>query len=175
MKEFGNYNVLIFNKGVFQERIKKALLQTPDIFYQCGKVRYHKPTLNGILTKPLDSLSMRLDKEFSYHEVGSKSSLIRDCFDKSSSYSHQREWRLILYKNAWNTNPFILDVGNLSDIATLVTFDNLENRIKELDSKNLFKFQNDFDQTIYGNVTRKSLREIIITQNPSGNLAFHVG
>lgn len=175
MTEFGNYHVLVYNRVAFQDRIVNAISQFPDFFYQCGKVRYHNPTLYGTIKQPIQSISLSPQEGFSYYEIGSKRSCIRDCFDKSSSYSHQREWRLILYKNTWNINPFTLDVGDLSDIATLVTFDNLENKIKELNSQSLFKLQDDFDQTIYGNVTRKSLREIIITQNPNGNLAFHIG
>ncbi|MFA5546283.1 MAG: hypothetical protein WDA14_11595 [Sphaerochaetaceae bacterium] len=175
MKEFGPHLVLIFDKAAFRERVFKALSALPGISYLCGRIQYRRPTLNGKLAKPVHSLSVSPDIVLNYHEVTCAESPIRDCFNKSYSYSHQREWRLWLYQKNWDTNPFTLEVGDLHDIATRVTFENLAEKIQDLDSRSKLPFQEESYGLMYGNIPRKSLQKQIIEHNSSGRLAFHIG
>jgi len=107
--------------------------------------------------------------------VGTMRSPIRDCFDKSIRYAHQREWRLWLYKEDWDTNPFILEVGDLHDIATLVTFETLGDKIQVLDSRSMLTFQEEGYGLMHGNIHRKSLHKQILDHNSTGRLAFIIG
>lgn len=175
MSEFGDSLVLIHNKAAFQDRISKALSTVPGIFYLSGRVRYHSPTLNAKPAKVEHSLSLKLDKLFDFNSVGTIKSPIRDCFDKSVSYAHQREWRLWLYKTHWDTSPFILEIGDLHDIATLVTFETLEEQIRELFSRSMLSFQEEGYGLMHGNIRRRSLREEILNHNSTGHLAFTIG
>lgn len=175
MSEFGDSLVLIHNKAAFRERVFKALSALPGISYLCGRIQYRQPTLNGKLVKPGHSLSVRPPIVFNYHDVTCRNSYIRDCFNKSYSYSHQREWRLWLYQKNWDTNPFTLEVGDLHDIATRVTFENLAEKIQDLDSRSKLTFQEESYGLMYGNIPRKSLQKQILEHNSSGRLAFHIG
>ena len=175
MNEFGPHLVLIYNKAAFRERVFKALSAIPGFSYLCGRIQYRQPTLNGKLAKPVHSLSVSPDIVLNYHDVTCGKNYIRDCFNKSYSYSHQREWRLWLYKKNWDTNPITLEVGDLHDIATHVTIENLAEKIQDLDSRSKLTFQEESYGLMYGNIPRKSLKKQIIEHNSSGRLAFHIG
>lgn len=175
MNEFGTYLVLIHDKAAFRERVFKALSAISGILYLCGRVRYHSPTLDGKPATAKHSLSLRPDTLFDFYDVGNMKSPIRDCFDKSISYAHQREWRLWLYKKNWDTNPIHLEVGDLHDIATLASFETLGEKIRELDSQSMLTFQEEGYGLMYGNIHRKSLRKQILDHNSTGRLAFHIG
>lgn len=93
----GKFCVVITNAMEFIERCKSAL-EKENLNADLGLVDYYN------------------DHEF--HGQMSKDKL---GFQKSHLYAHQREYRIKIDTNRSEPSPYILDVGDLSDIAVITT------------------------------------------------------
>ena len=154
MEKFGQYAVVVDNET---EYLRRTHFAAKRYQYLCGRVNYYLP-MNGdklaevnkphILFKSRETFDMKI--------FGNQRKMY-DSFDKIKKYEGQREWRLCLYRGEKSTEPFILEIGDISDITHKVRIERFEqelNRIKYRETSSL-------SSTIryYGNVNRKTLRE----------------
>lgn len=92
----GLYCVVILNVAEFVERCRTAL-DNLDIDYTMDLVEYYdENSLHG---------------NFPPEKLG---------FQKRSLFAHQREWRIKINMNTVSPSPYVLEVGDLSDIAKLM-------------------------------------------------------
>lgn len=108
ISELGEFAVSI-NPEIFLERVRKAV---EDLVK-------NKAIVSGI------------SKAVTYYDED-KSSLSLDLhtdavFHKQSKYSHQSEFRICIFRNNTAGEPFILDVGELRDIAKIINTKDLNN------------------------------------------------
>lgn len=95
---FGNKAVIIGgpNIGKFEERLKKAIENSGDIY---------TPREDNVIAKQVTYLN----RENHHGEM--------DVFDKFDEYSWQYEWRIAFKQKT--PGPYPLKIGDLSDIATI--------------------------------------------------------
>lgn len=103
--EFGNSFLAISDGKTFIERIKAELSK--------DKVGIKKVSWNSV---------GYFDERTYDGEVGP--------FRKSSRYVHQKEWRLVVEKIKMDDKPFILDIGDISDISIFGRTADFKNRIE---------------------------------------------
>lgn len=177
MQDCGEYAVLIYDVPEFQARASKNFNSEQGMKYIFGRVTYHKPKLDGsaLTEHPKHTMTIATSDYFSLHDIQDSSHRIYDCFDKRWAYAHQREWRMWLYRKNWDTSPYQINIGNLKDIAQLVTTDSLEAFFSNIGNLKRFQLQNDRDYRYYGNINRRDLRKTIIETNPLGKLAYTIG
>lgn len=102
----GQYCVVIMNATKFIERCKYAI-EKHDFDGALGLVDY-----------------------FDEHEFHGNMPKEQLGFQKRSFYSHQREYRVKINTRRLESQPFNLDVGNLSDIAVLMTPKEFNEKLK---------------------------------------------
>lgn len=56
----------------------------------------------------------------------------RSAFHKEPSYSYQKEWRLCILQKLIGKSPFIMEIGDLSDISEKISIDTFVNHIEEI-------------------------------------------
>lgn len=158
MTEFGEYAVIIKNKQELLRRVDKAI-KANEYKYLCGSVCYHKQKLNGKESKEGNRLHLKVsDRYFEIDELIRLGYRItkRDCFDKDISYKVQNEWRISVYRGIKETNPFVLDIGRISDIVKVVPSAMLENELK----KNISLYISNTQDCYYGNIDKREMREL---------------
>lgn len=102
-KGFGNYLAVIKNPNLFLERVISGV-ENSELNIRIGLVNYYDKSTN--LT-------------FEENEVG---------FHKLKDFSYQQEYRIIIDTNIKNT-PFILEIGDLSDILEVLSIDEFNKNI----------------------------------------------
>lgn len=159
MSKFGEYVVFIANESEFLRRVHRAA-EEKGYKYLCGDVRYHELKKDGNPTKEGYQMILKAgDHLFDISELEHRGYHIqkRDCFDKSTRYRNQSEWRIALYRSLKDTQACYLEVGDLSRIVSWFTADQLEAEIDK--NMNRFNCVNDFEGW-YGNITRKGMKEL---------------
>lgn len=175
MESFGKYVGVVKDEKQLVQRVLGSI--EADWLCVTGDVRYRersgikKPIEHGInmVTKDLYPASHWLRK-------GANRTSSKDCFDKTDYYQEQKEWRICLFRNMKEDKPYILDVGDLSDIVDIVE----SNRIKEyLADKYAPCLNIDVPPQIEefkGNVTRKEFKEKLYDyDNGMGRLMLVMG
>lgn len=169
MEGFGEWCVLIYDFDCFLRKIQTAIAKTPGLYFLTGAVEYYKRTINNSVVKnDSNMLVMSLDGYQIHFNEYNKAFIFRDAFCKINRFKTQQEWRLFLYKDNWNTEPFILQVGSLEDCCQIISRDKVENAGYYLDA-------NKVKQRITGNIMRENLNRKIINKNPWGKMYFAVG
>lgn len=111
INDFGD-NLVFVNPGEFINRIKIAC-EKEEIYYITGKVSYEDLGFN-------DYKRMKKYQDIYDPEI---------CFVKNKDFKHQNEFRILL-NNVFVDQPFILNIGDISDITHQVKisefFDGLE-------------------------------------------------
>lgn len=102
-KKFGEYLVVITSPKIFLERVTSAL-KNNGLSVQFGLVDYYDENI---------SVSFEENEEV---------------FHKVSNFSYQQEYRIVVNTNVDNI-PYILDIGNLEDISTILTIDEFNKNI----------------------------------------------
>ena len=154
---FGEYVVFITNEREFIRRIGKAS-DSEGFRYLCGDVRYHKLMINGKPTKEGNLTYFKAtNRYFTVDELQRRGFKIirRDCFNKSIQYQSQNEWRIALYRGMKETEAYVLNVGDLSDIVTWFHTSIFEEEIK----KNANMYAMSERERFYGNISRKEMQE----------------
>ena len=119
MESFGEYVGIIKDEKKFLQRVLDAL--EPEWICVTGDVRYRerkgviKPISHGI-----DMATTELYPASHWLRDGANRTSSKDCFDKTKYYEEQKEWRICLFRNKKDDQPYILNVGDLSDIVELV-------------------------------------------------------
>lgn len=167
MREFGNYAVIIYNPEKFYSKISSALMRT-EFDYVAGPVKYRRPTLNGnpIVDSFTSISSELLGLDFSLEDLKKEDYRIEDCFVKRINYEFQKEWRLCIYKRAWNTEPFILKLNDsLDDCCRLCEVSRLPQVLESIKSKvsSPVIYSTDY----IGNISRKDLVNKILHEDSS--------
>lgn len=155
MEKFGVYAIIVDDEAEYLRRINKAANEQGFRFL-CGRVNYHKPTLDRKAVNPSHNIVLKCDSPFDMSIFGNKGRY-RDSFDKYNKYAWQNEWRLTLYRGEKNTSAYTFCVGDLNDITHIVKVKDLEGKLhKEIQNS---KLQNSND-CYYGNASRKELYEL---------------
>lgn len=163
--KFGDYAIIIFDEDKFFKRVYSKVVSNPGWLFVCGDVNYHKrmdsTNLQNSVKHTLDLMMHDpMDINTLFDNPGSLRS--RNCFDKNKKYSYQKEWRICLYRNIETEVPYILEVGDISDIACIV-------KTKEL-RKELLKIYKEYwpanvseqRKPYQGNISRKLFRNKIL-------------
>jgi len=98
------YGFIVINKGIFRERVSKALEKLNLMGWM------HKVTYSDKIEKP------------------SKEEIFRVAFRKRSRFEYQHEYRLVIDEPV--VDHFVLDVGDLSDISKILTIKEIGSDIK---------------------------------------------
>lgn len=144
MDKFGDVVVLIKNEEEFVNRILKTVkIQGGECII--GDIRYHQmqDRLNSKTMKYHHcSLAMKGHSEneedigAGLFDIGSviknSDEVIRyGCLDKYDMFAHQREWRVCWLPNVHNHERKELHVGDISDIAEIVSVSEIRQRLME--------------------------------------------
>lgn len=161
INKFGEYAIIILDENKLINRILKKVEKNSGWDVLCGDVNYHKRidstdpkkhvrnTLDMILHEPID-LDIILDNK--------QSIKTRDSFDKMQKYSYQNEWRICLNRYQKDGLAYVLDIGDLSDIAYIVKTTDLRKEI--IKKYKGFKLGTVAEQRMsyQGSVSRKKFR-----------------
>lgn len=102
----GMHTIVVTNVKDFLQRVKTAAIKN-HVTLRGGLVEYYDPaTFHG---------------HFPEHQAP---------FKKQNQFAHQREYRLVLDRQADEGSPYVLNVGNLRDIAHVISIDSLNTSIK---------------------------------------------
>ena len=127
MAGFGEWCVLIYDFDCFMRKVRTSITKTHGLYFLSGAVEYYKQTINNSVVKnDSNMLLMSLDGYQIHFNEYNKSFIWRDAFCKIDRFKNQQEWRLFLYKDNWNTKPFILHLGNLDDCCKIISKDVIE-------------------------------------------------
>lgn len=174
MQQFGNWCVAIYNFKIFETKIRAAIESLNGLYYLHGSVEYYSPSINGENLKLKNELVLSVDgSRVLFDESKRNTFLYRDTFWKISNYKEQPEWRLLLYKENWNTDAFILETENLTDCCKIFNTSDAFNEIKKI--KNAYKLCDAVPLHISGNINRKNLNRKIIEKDPWGQIHFILG
>jgi hypothetical protein len=125
MNEFGKFVVVIMNEAEFRRRVHKAAEKAD---YDCvfGGVNYHTANDRGNLVTG-NMLHLIREDEIDINKLASEKNVINhyDCFDKWDKHAYQREWRICINRNNHEVTPYRLEIGNISDIAFIVSVEML--------------------------------------------------
>ena len=170
MEDFGSYAVAIYDFEKFTRKIKQAVSKYPGLYYLYGAIDYYAPTINGKNTAKniKHQLLMSLEGYRIRYDKISKAFIYRDAFCKINRFSNQKEWRLFFYKESWNTEPFIFEMGNLEDCCLLIP----ASRSNFIEVLKKYPKSDSVSQKIKGNIDRVHLNEIITGKDPWGKLHF---
>lgn len=170
MEDFGSYAVAIYDFEKFTRKLKQAILKYSGLFYLYGAIDYYAPTINGKKTAKniKHQLLMSLEGYRIRYDKTSKAFIYRDAFCKINRFSNQKEWRLFFYKESWNTEPFIFEMGNLEDCCLLIP----ASRSNFIEVLKKYPKSDSVSQKIKGNIDRVHLNEIITGKDPWGKLHF---
>lgn len=175
MESFGEYVGIVKNERKFVQRVLAAI--DKDWFCVTGDVRYkeRKGVLKSI-SHGMDMASRDLYSASRWLRGGTNRTSAKDCFDKTKDYEEQKEWRICLFRNRKEDTPYILDVGDLSDIVDIIASKEVRKYLIDkyspcLDAEVLPQYSV-FD----GNVTRKELKEKLYEYDGGlGRLMFVIG
>jgi len=162
MDKFGPYIVIIKDEQEFVRRVARAA-EAKGFSYLCGMVNYHKLEKDGEETPDGFQLHSERDDliDLFQHRAEDAVTAQYDCFDKSIQYGAQNEWRIALYRGQKSTDAYVLDVGDLHDIAYWVRADQFVNAISTgLRNGKLNLYD---DNGYVGNISRSELREKFYT------------
>lgn len=157
MEQFGEYVGIIRNEKEFIRRLLNAL--PTDWICVTGDVRYRKRP--GVTKTPRHTV------EFSTKELypashwlrnGANRTRSKDCFDKTIFYEQQKEWRICLFRNLKEDKPYILDVGDLSDIVEIVRANAIGKRLSKIYEPCLPRNVEPQIGVFTGNVTRQEFK-----------------
>ena len=170
MEDFGSYAVAIYDFEKFTRKIKQAVSKYPGLYYLYGAIDYYAPTINGKNTAKniKHQLLMSLEGYRIRYDKTSKAFIYRDAFCKINRFSNQKEWRLFFYKESWNTEPFIFEMGNLEDCCLLIP----ASRSNFIEVLKKYPKSDSVSQKIKGNIDRVHLNEMITGKDPWGKLHF---
>ena len=170
MEDFGSYAVAIYDFEKFTKKLKQAVSKYPGLYYLYGAIDYYAPTINGKKTAKniKHQLLMSLEGYRIRYDKTSKAFIYRDAFCKINRFSNQKEWRLFFYKESWNTEPFIFEMGNLEDCCLLIP----ASRSNFIEVLKKYPKSDSVSQKIKGNIDRVHLNEIITGKDPWGKLHF---
>ena len=170
MEDFGSYVVAIYDFEKFTKKLKQAVSKYPGLYYLYGAIDYYEPTINGkkVSKNIKHQILMSLEGYRIRYDKTSKAFIYRDAFCKINRFSNQKEWRLFFYKENWNTEPFILEMGSLEDCCLLVPAS--RSNFTEILKK--YSKSNNVSQRIKGNIDRVHLNEMITDKDPWGKLHF---
>lgn len=173
---FGSYSVLISNREQFINRVLKAVKINPDYDVIMGDIRYHKRKVKSdleFINHSIDIQLQSIDRE--EFLKNNKISGIRDCFDKLNKFSYQNEWRICLSRNIKNTNHYILNIGDISDIAHIVPTSKLrESVLIKYENYKLASF-NPQTKGFQGTSTRKKFKEAILKMDNEIHVIATIG
>lgn len=103
MQQFGESLLILNNIEEFIERLKKALQKNTNITNLVGKpVVYIDENYNGKV----------------------------DIFKKRFQFAYQQEWRCAIRNYEQDNKPFILNIGDITDISFLINVQNLDFKYK---------------------------------------------
>lgn len=114
---FGNHLVIVHNLKEFFNRLKAAV---------------HK------LIKNKRILGCKTDRVIYINE--NKYSGKTNVFNKFSSYSWQKEWRLAIRTNKDTKQPFHFEIGGISDISKILDTNDFKNEIKLIKGNQILNF-----------------------------------
>ncbi len=158
MKQFGNYVGVIKKEEEFLKRVLHAV----ETNWLCvaGDVRYRKRVgAREPLKHSMEMGTKELYPAAHWMRNGANRTSSKDCFDKTLSYEQQKEWRICLFRNQKDDQPYILEVGDLSDIVEIVSADTIRQYLMNLYAPcipgEVLPQRNAFT----GNVTRQQFKE----------------
>lgn len=157
MEEFGSTVAIIYDQRQLVDRVLQVL--EPGWLCVSGDVRYHG--VKGSRRERPGNTVFKAVGDFEasrYARPGTISSR-RDCFNKEDQYAFQREWRICLFRNARNTAPYVLDVGDLSDIVELVPSKHIHERLQQLNTPCVRGDVSPQYSGYRGNITRNGFKE----------------
>ena len=175
MESFGKYVGIVNDEKQLVQRVLNAVEN--DWLCVTGDVRYRerrgveKPVTHGI-----DLATKELYPASHWLRNGANRTSSKDCFDKTDYYREQKEWRICLFRNMKEDKPYILDVGDLSDIVDIVESNKVK---KHLEDKYAPCLNTDVPPQLgvfEGNVTRKEFKEKLYGfDNGMGRLMCVIG
>lgn len=169
MAGFGEWCVLVYDFDCFMRKVRTSIAKTYGLYFLAGAVEYYKQTINNSVVKnDSNMLLMSLDGYQIHFNKYNKAFIYRDAFCKIDRFKNQQEWRLFLYKDNWNTKPFILHIGSLDDCCKIISKDTIE-------KNGGYSVKAIVKQRIIGNISRESLNRKIINKNPWGKMYFALG
>lgn len=155
LSEFGDYVVIIRDKGELQRRIGIAS-ERENIDYLCGDIHYKALRCKGRETDLSDKphLVMKADTLVDLNDYALTSK--RDCFFKMDKYAWQKEWRVAIYRGVKDTGAYRLKIGDIRDIAECVSSKELVETLDKLLASDQIRPGGD---GYYGNISRKEMKE----------------
>lgn len=175
MESFGKYIGIIKDERAFVKRVLNAI--ESDWMCIMGDVTYRER--EGVIrpiSHGMDMVSTELYPASHWLRNGANRTCSKDCFDKTNYYEEQKEWRICLFRNCKEDTPFILNVGNLSDIVEIVKASEIRNYLTD-------KYKPCIDTDVppqygefYGNVSRREFKEKLYQYDGGkGKLMFVIG
>ncbi|MGS0746166.1 DUF2971 domain-containing protein [Syntrophomonas erecta subsp. sporosyntropha] len=165
MSEFGEYAIIILDGGEFINRINNEIFKNQGWLFLYGDVIYHKrKDSRNPNNRIKHTLDLMMHEPIDINEFCESPEMVRyrDCFDKTSKYSYQREWRICLYRNTKKSTPCILEIGNISDIACIIKTKDLYQKLIEIYSGCYHARASKQRHLIKGNISRKHFRDSIL-------------
>lgn len=160
MKDFGDYVVVITDESEFLKRVHAAASRE-GFEYLCGNVHYRQPKKQGEVVN-LEHYAAVKAGEWLIDITNEpyKNGIIgrRDSFDKMSTMSYQKEWRISLYRGVRESKAYTLDLGcRLDDIVHVAEAENLNQELEKLFRSRIIKLSGKY--IWYGNVDKHTLRD----------------
>lgn len=174
-ESFGKYVGIIKDEKKFVQRVLDSMQS--EWLCVAGDVRYkERKGINQPISHGMDMASRELYPASHWLRGGANRTSVKDCFDKTRYYEEQREWRICLFRNLKEDRPYVLDVGNLSDIVDII-------ESKEIRKYLLDKYAPCLDADVPpqygafdGNVTRKEFKKKLYEYDGGlGKLMFVIG
>ena len=157
MRNFGKYAIIIKDIDAFAKRVGKSLNKL-GYHYNMGSVMYHQPSFYEGFNNHMPHVTVICDPEIKLDDPYLYRKHAYDCFDKSSQYEKQNEWRIVVSTGKKDTDPIQINVGSLADLVVKVPIGKFEETLCTLLKMRSIQFRED---KFYGNVTRKQLDEEI--------------
>lgn len=154
MTQFGGYVVIIKQPQSLISRFSKQI--PTGAKFVTGDVTY-KP-ITGLKPGEKTQIVFQTEKQMKMPAVEVTSQ--KDCFVKESKYADQREWRICLFRGEKETNAHIANVGDLSDIATLVPVKKLKSTILDMYGPFL-RWYPEVRPLYQGNMRRREFKEYL--------------
>ena len=153
MRTFGNYVIIIDDKEEFIRRIDRKV-KNLNYKYLCGEVKYRNPKFIEDINDQ-HHIFARAEKYYDLRNIDIASK--RDCFTKTERYSNQNEWRLAIYRGVQETEAYILDIGEMRDIAHKIDINMILEELKQLTAEGKIKTD---EYGYYGNISKQEMNKL---------------